>query len=274
MPSRIKMLTGCLSFLRAPTSLFVAAVVFLPLAFSGWPISLAAAKALPFMLAAMSAFATNDLVDVEKDRISKPHRALPSGAVSLRTARALTAAVLVLSCVASVACAASAPEFAIYAVTLLGAVLYNVVVKKAAEAKAFMTALISMMPFVFVSCLLQNPQGAWTIAVVLFFYISARELKMDIRDVEGDRRAGITTIAIRFGTSRCLMLSYGLLAASIAYYVASMGFYDPWALVDLALFLAMQTAIELAWNLGKAKAKRISILVQWIPMAIVFFSLI
>lgn len=252
----------------------MAAVVFLPLSLSGWPIAAAACKALPFMFAAMFAFASNDLCDIEKDRISKPHRALPSGVLSRRAAQIVTAFILILSIVVSCAFASTLFEGAIYGITIAGAAMYNFVVKKAAAAKAFVTALISMMPFVFVSALLQNPQGVWSIALILFFYISSRELKMDIRDEEGDRKAGISTLAIRLGESKCLRLSYCLLFVSVVLYLVAIDLYDPVALAAFALFLGVQLAIEFAWKFGKETARRYSILAQWIPMAIVFFSLV
>lgn len=265
---------GYVVFLRVPTSLFVAAVVFLPLSFSGWPVLLAACKAFPFMLAAMFAFAINDLLDIEKDRVSKPHRALPSGALSLKGARISATCSFVLCCAASLAFSSSVLELAIYSTTLAGAAFYNVVVKKAAEAKVFVTALVSMMPFIFSVCLLRDSQGAWSIATVLFFYISARELKMDVRDEEGDRGAGICTIAIRFGKTRCLRLSYCLLAISAVLYAAFLDLHDFVAVGSLILFLVSQLAIEAIWLRGDMVAKRVSILAQWLPMAIVFFSLV
>lgn len=267
-------LIGCISFIRIPTSFFIAAVVFFPLAFSGWPIVLAVTKAIPFFFTAMFAFAFNDLSDVEKDRISKPYRALPSGMLSLRVARVITAGVFCLSCISSFVFASSVKEFVIYAVTILSVALYNVVVQRAAEAKAFVTALISIMPFAFVTLLLGDSRGTCATSVILYLYISSRELKMDIRDVEGDRSAGISTIAIRFGKNACLRLSYCLLIASVICYLFSINFNDPIAVGIFFLTLFIQLLLELSWILGKANLKRYSILAQWVPMAIIFFSLV
>jgi geranylgeranylglycerol-phosphate geranylgeranyltransferase len=134
----------------------------------------------------LTAFANadNDVHDYDIDLIAHPDRPLPSGALSIRTARVLVglaaASALVLS-----ALLGGAETLA--AVGVIGAMtLYNRGVKAQGVPGNIIVAIVASLPFVF---------GAWSAGSALMglplFLVGvplhfAREIAKDIDDVQGD----------------------------------------------------------------------------------------
>lgn len=165
----------------------------------------------------LTAFANadNDVRDFEIDRVAHPGRPLPSGALSVHTARVIVgiaaASALVLSALLG------GPE-TLAAVGVIGAMtLYNRGVKAQGLPGNVIVAVVASLPFVF---------GAWSAgrasAGVPLFLVGvplhfAREIAKDLDDVDGDasyRR----TLPLRAGPGAARLV----VVTSVALFIAAL----------------------------------------------------
>jgi len=155
----------------------------------------------------------NDIFDVDVDRISKPWRPLASGKISLRTAR-FAALLLALSGL-SLAFAINVSCFivAVFAVFML--YVYSRWAKKAGLPGNLLIALLSLLVVVYGGLAAPNPPRALLPGIYAFLIILGREVLKGIEDIEGDRRYGVYTVAVRYGVRWALGLGSLLLLAVV-----------------------------------------------------------
>ncbi len=156
---------------------------------------------LSAMLIAAFGNIDNDLADLPIDRINRPNRPLPSGAIAPHRALILSLAVLVLGLLAArlagklpLALAGAA------AVLLLG---YNRWGKRQTLIGNLMVAFAGGLPLVYAGLVVEPSPERWKylwlgFALGAAFHL-ARELVKDIEDVEGDRQAGAKTVPLVLG---------------------------------------------------------------------------
>ena len=186
-----------------------------PIALAVGSAAAGAALACPFCLALMGSFPLNDLFDIERDRINKPYRPLPSGALSPRFALAAGVACEVAALALGLAVAPDALTLAAYLVAVAGASLYNVVLRFASPLKGFYTAAIIGIPLTYAALVAGVPlPGVFAVAAVAFF--AGRELMMDVCDAAGDAATGLVTVAQLLGERRAAHLAWGLMAGAVA----------------------------------------------------------
>ncbi len=163
---------------------------------------------LQFALAAIAAFlicgggnAINDYFDFEIDKTNMPKRPLPSGRISRKGARRLFWIVSVFGLAFSYFVN---PAFlAIVLFNFIVSSLYAWKLKKTAIKGVFVAYLGSSAfiaaPFIsgFPTSLLNS--ALLLLILISFFGTLSRQLLMDIRDMEGDRKAGAKTIPLMFG---------------------------------------------------------------------------
>jgi geranylgeranylglycerol-phosphate geranylgeranyltransferase len=141
----------------------------------------------------------NDSLDLKEDSISHPERPIPSGLISVREARfigsvlfsfALTIAYLI-------------DVLVVY--FILGAIIigisYSIFSKKQFLLKNF-TVTISILLGLISSLVLFTSVNSAPIYIFIFsivLLISGYEIIKDFHDVEGDNKAGIDTIPLRYG---------------------------------------------------------------------------
>lgn len=179
-----------------------------------------------FALAAVAAFlicgggnAINDYFDYEIDKINMPKRPLPSGRISRKSALYLfwtmSAAGLALSYVVG---------FSFFSIALFNFIvssLYAWKLKRLA-IKGIFVAYLGSSAFIaapFISGFPTNLFGSALLILILisFFGTLSRQLLMDIRDMEGDKKAGAKTLPLIFGrkATRIIASVILLLAASL-----------------------------------------------------------
>ena len=187
--------------------------------------SMAARLALVTALVTGAGNAINDACDVEIDRVNKPFRPIPSGRTTRRAA-------LVLWAVLTVATTAMAPALlprgaaAVMLAWQAGLALYAVRLKRAFLAGNVLVAAIAASAFVAGALAAGDPGAvAWPAAATLAF-VTSRELIKGAEDVEGDRRAGVDTVACRIGPARAAAWASRLLVAMSAV-VPMAGFVGP-----------------------------------------------
>jgi geranylgeranylglycerol-phosphate geranylgeranyltransferase len=193
-------LPASLSLVR-PGNLLLAAVGvavggFLAMGSVAWPRELIWAALSGVLLGACGNIA-NDIADIETDRINRPRRPLPSGAISPLLARLLGGASggfgLALAWL-------TGPEvFAIGLAALAVMLLYSPLIKQFGAPGNAAVAVVGSVPLVYGAA----AAGYWraglvpaAIAAILHF---AREVVKDLEDVAGDAGAGRRTIPVALG---------------------------------------------------------------------------
>jgi len=145
--------------------------------------------------------ALNDYFDHEIDKINKPDRPIPSGLVSRNAALVFSVILLGLGAGASLFLNFPASALAIMNACLL--IVYARYSKAMSLAGNILVALLTSSVFVFAGLILRVINfNVVVLAGSAFFVMLSREILKDIEDIEGDRRAGATTLPIRAGVGR------------------------------------------------------------------------
>ncbi len=212
------------------------------------------ASALAYLLIAMlggqlAVGATNELVDVELDRISKPHKPIPAGLVSRRGAFTVVLLGLVLMVLGSL-------RFSLLAGMLCGlgtglGMAYSL---------WFKPTLWSWLPYVLAIPLL--PIWVWEalaspdLTMFLLYPIAvpaliAVHIAQSIPDIDGDRRAGITNLTVWLGERRArsacwLLMITSISIAAISSYVLSAN--PIWCLLACGIAVGLVGANSLLWQ--------------------------
>jgi len=209
------------ALIRVPNSALMGVAVLAGAAVAGGFGALAASPAkatlgfaTAFLLTAAS-MVLNDLYDIDIDRVNAPHRPLPSGRVSAREARALFAALSAAGLAASLAISATCFLIALSSWVLSTA--YNVRLKRTGLPGNAVVSYNVAVPLPFGAAV----AGSLSLKVALFFamvFLSCigREVAKGIADVEGDRMAGVRTVAVTMGPRAAAAVSSIAIAAAVA----------------------------------------------------------
>ena len=169
--------------------------------------------ALSAALIGGAANSLNDVLDLEIDRINRPHRPLPSGLVSVTTARLPWG----LGTLAGVALGASISlthlTMALGAVGLL--VVYNVSLKRAVLVGNLVVAFVVGLAIVYGGWAVGSPGPALVGAGFAFLTTLAREIVKDIEDVDGDVAASARTLPLVFGVPVAVRVAVGVLFVTL-----------------------------------------------------------
>jgi geranylgeranylglycerol-phosphate geranylgeranyltransferase len=164
----------------------------------------------------------NDLIDVELDAVSKPHRPLPSGAISLRSARRAAKGLAAVSLVCG--WAAGPIEFAVAGGCVAAGVVYSRRLKNSVLVGNVLVALVSSCPFSLAAAatlqvrpLLLLGQG------LVFTVVLGNELYKSAEDAIEDARHGVHTVGsvasprqIVIALGACCAVLTGIFAACAA----------------------------------------------------------
>ncbi|WP_101297628.1 geranylgeranylglycerol-phosphate geranylgeranyltransferase [Halegenticoccus soli] len=181
-----------------------------------WPVALAVA-ATAFATGAGNA--VNDYFDREIDRINRPDRPIPRGAVSPRGALLFSAALFL----AATACAVQLPAaaIAIAVVNLAALVAYTKLFKGLPGIGNAVVAYLTGSAFLFGDAAVPTNDGGgpFSSATLVLFALAAvatltREIVKDVEDVAGDREEGLRTLPIAIGERPALWL--GVVAMVLA----------------------------------------------------------
>ena len=209
-----KSIINYIKSLRLLTVIFCSLIIFIPVYDHTADLYISIIKALPFGLITFGGMVLNDIYDVEKDKISKPHRPITAGLLPIGKA-----VILYRACFAA-AFAIAFIYFDLLNIIIWGAVLlliiiYNWMVVKAAVFKTFTTGIINCLCFAFIFINCERPISDYWFLLSLFMFITARELIMDIRDIEGDMKSKVKTLAVLAGKNIAYVLSFVFIVGSI-----------------------------------------------------------
>ncbi|QCJ48174.1 geranylgeranylglycerol-phosphate geranylgeranyltransferase [Haloprofundus sp. MHR1] len=157
--------------------------------------------------------AVNDYFDREIDRINRPDRAIPRGAVSPRGALVFSLALFLAAVVATAALPFVA--IAIAVTNLLALVAYTKLFKGLPGVGNAVVAYLTGSTFLFGAA-----SVGWVSDALVLFLLAAvatftREVVKDVEDVDGDRKQGLRTLPIVVGERRALWIGVAAIALAI-----------------------------------------------------------
>jgi 4-hydroxybenzoate polyprenyltransferase len=175
----------------------------------------------------------NQICDLENDRVNKPHRALPSGQMTLKAAWVFVVLtyILALGLVAFV----NAQTFVIYVIAALSTLAYSVPpirLKRHPVGSNLIIALIrgallKVAGWAAVATVLTSMEP-WYIGSIYFVFLLGATTTKDFADIDGDRAAGCITLPVKYGAT------WSARAISPAFIV-------PWLMLPLGLYLKVLT---------------------------------
>jgi len=165
------------------------------------------------VLAVGAGNAINDYFDRDIDRINRPDRPIPRGAVSPRGALAFSVVLFVVA----VALALTLPllAVAIAAVNLVALVVYTEWFKGLPGVGNAVVAYLGGSTFLFGAAAVGSIRPTVVLFVLAAVSTLTREIIKDVEDVEGDRAEGLSTLPIAIGERRSLLVAAGLLVVAV-----------------------------------------------------------
>jgi geranylgeranylglycerol-phosphate geranylgeranyltransferase len=150
---------------------------------------------------------SNDIYDVEVDRVNQPTRPIASGAISIQNAEIFSVVLLVLGLAAS-----AALGLVTLGIAGLFAIIgwyYNYRGKKSGLFGNSLVALSLAIPYIFGSVSLgdYHVNLGYILALTSFLAGLGREVLKGVADVEGDKLRAVRTVAISRGTGTAKRLS-------------------------------------------------------------------
>lgn len=210
----------------------------------------------------MGGNAINDFFDVEIDRINRPYRPIPSGLVSRREAALLylllSAAGVLLSYFISII------HFLIALLFSAAWYIYGLRLKREGLIGNILVSLGVAFTIIY------GGLHSITYKVVMYSLIAflvnlAREIAKGVEDIEGDRAAGVRTIAVTRGekkAGRCV--SIVCLSAVIATYIPFISGLSGlvYLLLSTSAVLFLIRSAVISWNISKETAGAASSLIK------------
>ena len=178
-------LPAILRLTRLGTSLLGFLAVFIPLLARNHDLSLSFRRAVPLLLIAVCTFITNDLDDIERDRINHPDRPLPAGHFSPAFAATLYFTFLGLALFSTKYNIPRGIDFLYYA-SLSLSISYGYIVEYLPILKVPYVAIGATVPIFIVAAFYPNEPRIYIIAGSIFSLTLGREICKDIRDRIGD----------------------------------------------------------------------------------------
>lgn len=169
--------------------------------------------ALSTLLISAAANAWNDYLDVDIDRINQPQRPLPSGMVSLSTARKFSFILAIMSILLAAFINGHAFLIALTSNVLL--YLYSWKMKSTVLVGNAIVAFISAMSAVFGGVAAGNVAPTFWLAIIIVTGIMGREVLKTMADYEGDLRQRVTTIATAWGRRNARIVFYILVSITL-----------------------------------------------------------
>jgi len=153
----------------------------------------------------------NDIYDIDIDRINKPYRPLPSGKVSIKSAKLLTWILAFSGLLLSLF------NWACFIIALINTTilyLYARWFKRDKKVGNPLVAYLTGSVFLFGGASVGNIFITSILFLCAMLTTWAREIVKDFEDMEGDRGRGVISLPIKYG-KRALYLALGLLILAV-----------------------------------------------------------
>jgi len=216
-------------------------------------------------LIAGGANAINDYFDIEIDRVNKPNRPLPRGALRPADAYALWLAVSITGVFVNVLLNGAALIIAFSSVVIL--YLYSAVYKRSILVGNVIVAFMTGLAFIYGGIVVGHVERAIIPALFAFQINFARELVKDVEDIEGDAKEHAGTFAVKHGPRPALLLATIILLALIATtaypYLASIYSLDYLVIVAIVDVVLLFVVISMWRDQTPKNLGRLSVLLKW-----------
>ena len=188
---------------------------FVAAGFGVAPVRVVAAVAAT-LFATAAGNAVNDYFDREIDRLNRPDRPIPRGAVTARMG--LGFSVLLFLCAVVAAVSLPITAIAIAVANLLALVAYTKLFKGLPGVGNVVVAYLTGSTFLFGGAAVGRVGDP---AVVVLFALAAlatlsREIVKDVEDIAGDRAEGLATLPIVVGEGAALRIGAAVLGVAVA----------------------------------------------------------
>ncbi len=218
----MRILKAAIEIIRPINCFMVAIAVFVGAVASGFLIDLDFESSSRVILAATATFLVtaagnvmNDLKDVEEDLINQPQRAIPSGRLT-KTQAFIWCIILITS---SVIVILPTLNFAAYIIVSVGVILvaaYSMYLKRAGFIGNLVIGVLSALAILLGgTVLLKFDVAIWPATIACFMQIG-REIVKGIADLEGDKIAGVKTLAVTLGEKEAAIVAIVFLLITIA----------------------------------------------------------
>ena len=167
---------------------------------------------IPIILAMLTVFfeisagnVINDYFDYKIDMINKPHRPIPSGRISLKTARNYAYLLFALGTICGFLISYINKNWAAFIIVLIADILlyfYAVKLKSTPLIGNLTVGFMTGLCFAFGGYAINNPQiiaTSWFLGFFAFVMTTAREIIKDIEDMEGDNAENAKTFPLLYG---------------------------------------------------------------------------
>jgi geranylgeranylglycerol-phosphate geranylgeranyltransferase len=152
-----------------------------------------------------AAMAINDYYDREIDAINEPHRAIPSGRISPRSAVVFTGFLSVIGLASSYMVSLEALLIAVFAWIVM--MTYSMWGKKTGFLGNLMVSASVALPFMYGGIMTGSLAASLSFSGIAFLANTGREITKGIVDVDGDREAGVRTIAVTSGEKNAAIIA-------------------------------------------------------------------
>jgi len=178
-------------------------------------------------LVAAGANAINDAFDIDIDRINRPDRPLPRGALTQHEARSMWLIVSVAAILLNLFLNLTSLLIVVLSIILL--YTYSARLKRTVLIGNVVIGLMTGMAFIYGGVVVGRIERAVIPAIFAFLVNVAREVLKDVEDMEGDRKEHAVTLPIQYGIRPALMLATAslLLLIGITIAVGLIALYHP-----------------------------------------------
>lgn len=171
------------------------------------------AAVLATVFATAAGNAVNDYFDREIDRINRPDRPIPRGAVTPQEALLYSGLLFLGAVVAAITLPLLALGIAV--LNLLALLAYTELFKGLPGVGNLVVAYLTGSTFLFGGAAVGRPLGAAMLFVLAALATLTREIVKDVEDIEGDREEGLRTLPIVIGERRSLWIGVGALVVAV-----------------------------------------------------------
>lgn len=160
----------------------------------------------------------NDIFDIEIDKINKPKRPLPSGKISLNSAKIYGVILAVVGLIFAYFVNVYAFVVALLATVLLYA--YAAKLKKVMLVGNVVVSFLVGLTFIYGGLINFNFLGVLILAMLAFLANMAREIYKTCEDVLGDKKEGVRSLAIQYGVVKAKIIGSVFIVLAVTLSIA------------------------------------------------------
>lgn len=223
------------------------------------------------------AMVTNDIIDIEADKVNEPNRPIPLGKLSPKEALTYSFALLALG-VVTASLTGNIWFLSVPQVVALASVVYNLYLKKIGFLGNILVSSLVASSFIGGGLIAVGHIETYLMLFALMAFIGnlGREVHKGIADVEGDRSKGVMTIAVAYGVQKAKWLSVSLYTTAVllALIPVALGItnrYYPYAIAVVAVLLMASSVRVLKMQKSEDLRREKNLVRVWMLFALLAF---